>query len=62
MDSSIRAEKYANIIGREISEKDSGYLLFYAYDPDDHPITYSGVLKLTLQGSSDPIAVNVSLN
>lgn len=62
MDSSIRADKYANILGREIAEKDSGYLLFYAYDPDDHPITYNGVLKLTMQGSTNPIVVNVNLN
>lgn len=62
LDASIRSEKFDNILGKTISDKDSGYLFFYAFDPDDNPITYHGVLKLKLQGSDSVITVNVNLN
>lgn len=51
-----------NMIGQEISDQQSGDLFFYAYDPDDHPITYTGVLKLKIQGQDNWITINVDLN
>ena len=51
-----------NMIGQEISDQQSGDLFFYAYDPDDHPITYTGVLKLKIQGQDNWITINVNLN
>lgn len=62
LDAAIETMKYENILNREISEKESGYLLFVAYDPDDNPVTYEGVLKLKLQGSENEVIINVDLN
>lgn len=62
MDSSIRSMKLMNILGKEITEKDSGYLFFYAYDPDENPVTYKGSLKLKLKNRDSWITVNVDLN
>ncbi len=61
LDSSIQSMKLTNILDRTISESDTGYLFFYAFDPDDHPVTYTGVLKLRLEDSSW-ITINVDLN
>ncbi len=58
----IRSMKYDNMIGVPISEHTTGYLLFYAYDPDTAPVRYQGVLKVSLAGSDTPITVNVDLN
>ena len=60
--SPIRSMKYENMLDKTIVESDSGYLFFVAYDPDDHPVTYQGVLKLKLQGSDNWIEVHVDLN
>lgn len=62
LDASIQTMKFENILGREINEKDTGYLFFVAYDPDDNPVTYEGVLKLKLQGSENEVIINVDLN
>ncbi len=62
MDASVEALKYSNILGLTISDKDDGYLFFYAFDPDDHPVEYHGVLKLKLKDSDTAITVNVNLN
>lgn len=62
LESTIHSMKYSNILGREITDQDHGYLFFYAYDPQDHPITYTGVLKLKIAGSENWITVNVDLN
>lgn len=58
----IHSMKDDNIIGVKIKEKDVGYLFFYAYNPDESPITYDGVLKLKLKDSDQWITVNVNLN
>lgn len=60
--SGIRTMKKKNILDRVIREKDSGYLFFYAFDPDDHPVTYTGILKLHVKSSGRWITVNVNLN
>ncbi|MBR3345835.1 MAG: hypothetical protein IKG37_02020 [Solobacterium sp.] len=62
MDASIRSMKYDNMIGVPISEHTTGYLLFYAYDPDTAPVTYQGVLKVKLAGVDTPVTINVDLN
>lgn len=62
MDASVRSMKYANILGQPIQEKSSGYLLFYAYDPDDHPVSYTGILKLKLKDKEQWIDIAVNLN
>ena len=58
----IRSMKYDNMIGVPVSEHTTGYLLFYAYDPDTSPVRYQGVLKLGLAGGAAPITINVDLN
>ena len=60
--SSINSEKHDNILGKVISDSDTGYLFFVAYSPIDNPITYKGVLKLKIKGSDSWITVNVNLN
>ena len=62
LDASIRSMKYDNMIGVPITEHTTGYLLFYAYDPDTAPVTYQGVLKVKLAGVDAPVTVNVNLN
>ena len=62
LDSSINSEKFVNILDRTVDEKDKGYLFFVAYDPEDHPVTYKGVLKLKVKNSDTWIVVNVDLN
>ncbi|MBQ1325391.1 MAG: hypothetical protein IIY52_05170 [Solobacterium sp.] len=62
LSSDIHSLKYDNILGRSVTENDMGYLFFYAYDPDDHPVTYHGVLKLKVRGSQRSISINVDLN
>ncbi len=62
LDSSVSAMKHENIIGKEITAKSSGSLLFEAYNPMNNPITYTGVLKLKVSGSDTLIEVNVDLN
>ncbi len=59
---SIRSEKYENIIGRTISESDTGYLFFFAYDPEFDPVSYTGVLRVKLQGNDIPVEINVDLS
>ncbi len=58
----IHTLKFRNMLGQTISDTSSGYLFFYAYDPEDHPITYTGVLKLKVSGQNTWITVNVDLN
>ena len=60
--SSVRSLKNDNILGKSVTDKDSGFLFFYAYDPDDHPVTYRGVLKLKVRGYDQPVSVIVNLN
>lgn len=62
LDKGINAMKYTNILGSQIKEKDSGWLFFVAYNPDQNPITYKGTLNLKLKNDSNPITVNVNLN
>ena len=62
LEASVRSMKLENILGREIREADEGTIFFYAFDPDDRPVSYNGVLKLKLQGSDNWIDVNVRLN
>ena len=62
LDSSIRSMKYDNMLDQEVREHTTGYLLFYAYDPDISPVTYQGVLRLMLEGSDSWISVNVDLS
>lgn len=60
--SDISSISRSNMIGQKISDQQSGDIFFYAYDPDDHPITYTGVLKLKIQGQDNWITINVNLN
>lgn len=60
--SDIRSMKYDNMIGVPVTEHTTGYLLFYAYDPDDAPVYYNGVLKLKLLGNDGWISIGVDLN
>ncbi len=60
--SQIHSLKNDNILGRVITDKDTGYLFFYAYDPDDHPVTYQGTLRLKIRGTGNEISVSVDLN
>lgn len=60
--SNISSMKHSNIIGREITEKDSGSLFFTVFNPMDNPITYKGVLKLQVSGSDNMIEIDVDLN
>lgn len=60
--SNITSMKHSNIMGREITEKDSGSLFFTAFNPMDNPITYKGVLKLQVSGSDNMIEIDVDLN
>ena len=62
LDASVSAMKHENIIGKEITAKSSGSLLFEAYNPMNNPITYTGILKLKVSGSDTLIEVNVDLN
>ena len=62
LDSSIRSMKYDNMLDQEVKEQTTGYLLFYAYDPDTKPVEYKGVLRLKTDGSDAWISVNVDLN
>ena len=57
----IRSMKYDNMIGVPVSEQTTGYLLFYAYNPDTAPVTYQGVLKVKLEGRDTPVTINVDL-
>ncbi len=59
---SIYSMKYANIIGHTITDQDQAYVLFYAYDPDAHPITYHGHLRLKIKGQENWIQIDVNLN
>lgn len=60
--SNITSMKHSNIMGREITEKDSGSLFFTVFNPMDNPITYKGVLKLQVSGSDNMIEIDVDLN
>ena len=62
LEASVRSMKQENILGREIREADEGTIFFYAFDPDDRPVSYDGVLKLKLKGNDTWIDVNVRLN
>lgn len=62
LEKNIFAEKYSNILGKTITEKDSGSLFFIAYNPIENPVTYKGVLQLQLKGSDTVINVEVNLN
>lgn len=55
------SEKYDNILGKTIRDKDSGVLFFITYNPDREPITYQGRLRLKLQGQENWIEIQVSL-
>ena len=59
--SGFYSEKYKNIIGKSIREKESGVLFFITYNPDREPITYQGKLKLKLKGQENWIEIKVSL-
>lgn len=58
----IRSMKETNIIGRQISGKDTGFLFFEVYGPEYNPVSYSGLLQLVLQETGQTINVNVNLN
>ena len=62
MDETIHTEKLTNLLGRTVQDNDTGYLLFYAYNPDTNPITYTGVLKVKLKGNDTWITINVDLS
>ena len=59
--SGFYSEKYKNILGKPIHEKESGVLFFITYNPDREPITYQGKLKLKLKGQENWIEITVSL-
>ena len=44
------SEKYENILGKSIQEKDSGVLFFVTYNPGKEPMSYKGTLKLKIKG------------
>ncbi len=62
MASDVHSLKDSNILNKSIKEKDQGYLFFYAFNPDEAPITYNGILKLKLKGQDTPVEVTVNLN
>ena len=62
LDSKYSSMKESNILGRAITDKDSGYIFFQVYGSEINPIKYDGVLRLKLQGSDTWITVNVDLN
>ena len=59
--SGFYSEKYQNILGKPIHEKESGVLFFITYNPEREPITYQGKLKLKLKGQENWIEIKVSL-
>ena len=61
LSSNFHSEKYDNILGKTIKEKDSGVLFFITYNPEKEPITYQGKLKLKIRGPANWIAITVSL-
>ncbi len=62
LDSSIQSMKYENIIDKEIAEKGTGDLFFVAYNPQESPVSYKGVLKLKVKGDENWIVIRVDLN
>ncbi len=61
LSSNFHSEKYDNILGKTIKEKDSGVLFFITYNPEKEPITYQGKLKLKIKGQENWIEITVSL-
>ena len=61
LSSNFHSEKYDNILGKTIKEKDSGVLFFITYNPEKEPITYQGKLKLKIRGQENWIEITVSL-
>lgn len=62
LDASIRSMKHPNILGTKVKESETGSLFFMTFNPVDNPVTYKGVLKLTIKGSDNPIEIRVDLN
>lgn len=62
MNGSIRSMKETNIIGRSIQEEDRGFLFFEVFGPEYSPVTYRGVLLLSLEGKDEPLSIQVDLN
>lgn len=59
--SGFYSEKYTNILGKTIKEKDSGVLFFVTYNAQKEPITYQGKLKLKIKGQENWIDITVNL-
>ena len=55
------SEKYENILGKSIQEKDSGVLFFVTYNPGKEPMSYKGTLKLKIKGQENWIDVKVNV-
>ena len=61
LEADYESEKYENIIGKSIQEKDNGVLFIVTYDPDKEAISYRGTLKLKIKGQENWIDVKVNL-
>ncbi|WP_195397425.1 hypothetical protein [Holdemania sp. 1001302B_160321_E10] len=61
LDAEYESEKYENILGKSIQEKDTGVLFFVTYNPDKELISYHGTLKLKIKGQENWIDVKVNL-
>lgn len=61
LEADYESEKYENIIGKSIQEKDNGVLFIVTYNPDKEAISYRGTLKLKIKGQENWIDVKVNL-
>jgi hypothetical protein len=60
-DSSVYSKKYETIMGREVTDEESGYIFVIMLDQDHSMSSYSGTLKLYFDGSDDPVKINAVL-
>ncbi len=54
-------EKYENLIGLTITDKENGILFFETLNPSQSPLTYQGELRLKIKGQDSEIVIQVDL-
>ncbi len=60
-DSSVYSENYPVIIGKKVTDRQTGYVFVILLDQDRSISSYSGTLKLYLEGSNNPVEINAVL-
>lgn len=54
-------KKYENIMNKQITDRQGGYIFFVTLNPENEPIEYHGTLQLKLKGSEQTIQIQVNL-